>query len=292
MNDFILATVSTSDLPRKWLDEHNIPFLPYTFVIDETIYEDDCREETRQRVFEAMRAGKIPSTSQIPEFTYEEFFRSLLDSGKDVLFLDMARAISSSINNCEEAIRRVAKDYPEQRLVFLDSFCITGGLAILIEKMTALKESGASLDEVYAFGEDLKDKIIHRFMCDDLQWLRRGGRLSNASAIVGTLLSIKPLIYVRHDGTLFALEKVRGRKKALHRLVDSMQEEMDPDHLPEEMWIWHADCAEDAQDMAAYMKEKYPTVKEVHIHTEGPVIGTHVGPGFFAVLFIGKGRIM
>lgn len=290
MNDFILATVSTSDLPRKWMEEHDIPFLPYTFVIDGKIYEDDCREETKQNVYRAMREGSMPSTSQIPLFTYEEFFRELLETGKDVLFLDMARPMSSSIANCEEAIRRIEKKYPERRIVFFDTACITGGLAILIMKMQELREAGASLDEVYAYGQDLAKRISHRFMVDDLQWLRRGGRLSNASAIVGTLLSIKPLIYVKQDGTLFAYEKVRGRKKAVHRLIETMADEMDPQDPPKEAWIWHADCAQDAEDTAAAIKEKYPSVKDVHIYTEGPVIGAHVGPGFLAVLHIGTGR--
>ena len=290
MNDYILASVSTSDLPRKWMEDHDIPFLSYTFVIDDTIYEDDCREETRQTVFSAMREGKMPSTSQIPEFTYEQFFRRLLDTGKDVLFMDMARPMSASIQNCEEAIRRTAKDYPSQRIVFFDTACITGGLAILIMKMQEQKEKGASLDEVYAYGKDLSARISHRFMVDDLQWLRRGGRLSNASAIVGTLLSIKPLIYVKKDGTLFAFEKVRGRKKAIHRLVESMADEIDPDDPPAEAWIWHADCPEDAESTAAFIREQYPSVKTVWIYTEGPVIGAHVGPGFIAVLHIGSGR--
>lgn len=292
MNDFILATVSTADLEREWLDSRGIPFIPYTFSLDDRICEDDCREETRQAVWKAMREGKMPGTSQIPEFLYEEFFRSLLRSGKDVLFLDMARPMSASVANCEQAVRRVRQEFPEQRLHFLDTFCVSAGLGTLVMKLAEYKETGASLDEVIAMGEQLRRRVIHRFLCDDLQWLRRGGRLSNASAVVGTLLSIKPLLYVPDDGTLVAIEKIRGRKKAIRRLAESLQEEMDPSDPPKEIGIWHADCPEDADKLKEICLSLYPSLETVRIHTEGPVIGAHVGPGFLAAVQIGKGRIM
>lgn len=292
MKDFIIATVSTADLREEWLKEHHIPFLPYNFILNGEGYQDDCREETKQMIFKAMRDGSMPSTSQISEYAYEHFFTKVMEKGKDVIFLDMSRSISSSINNAKEAIMRTATRYPGQRLTFVDSYCISAGLALLVMKLVEMKENGSSYEEVIDFAENNKRKVIHRFLADDLQWLRKGGRLSNASAIVGTLLSIKPLMYVRNDGSIYAYDKVRGRKKSIHTLVESMKDDFDSAYSGDKVLVYHADAEEEAKDLADLIRETYPSVKDIEISTEGPVIGSHVGPGFLAVVYFGTKRIL
>lgn len=292
MSDYVIATVSTADIENTWMKEHAVPFISYTFVINEQIYQDDCKEETQAMVYHEMHEGNQPSTSQISEFAYEEFFRELLDTGKDVIFVDMSRAISNSINNAEEAMRQVKEEYPNQRFHFVDSYSITGGLAMIVKRMVKMHEEGKSFDEVVAWAEDVKQKVIHRFIVDDLQWLRRGGRLSNASAIVGTLLAIKPLLYVKEDGSLYAFDKVRGHKKAVHALIQSMHDDFDETTTPEEVFIMQSDCLEDAEACKTMIQEEFPQCENISIHSLGPVIGAHVGPGLIGIVYIGKNRIM
>ena len=210
MSEYVIATASTSDLSSVYLYGHNVPFISYTYEIDGEVFRDDCREESHRRLIEAMREGKAPNTSQIPEFAYYEFFKGILDQGKDLIYTDMSRAISSSISNAERAIKTVKAEYPERKICFIDSYCITAGLALFVKQLVKRRNEGCTFEETVAWGEAHKKEFIHRFMVDDLQWLRRGGRLSNASAIVGSLLSIKPLLYVKNDGTLVAFDKIRG----------------------------------------------------------------------------------
>ena len=293
MDDYIIATVSTADLTAAYMQEHNIPFISYTYSIDEEILVDDCTPESRKALFAAMRDGKMPSTSQISKFAYYDFFKKLLETGKNVIFVDMSRAISNSIANAESALEDVLPKFPNQKFHFIDSYCITGPLGLLVQKLVTMKENGASFDEVVTWGEKHKKEYIHRFMVDDLQWLRKGGRLSNASAMVGTLLSIKPLLYVNNDGQLVAYNKIHGRKKCLRALVESMKDDL-AEYSTDEITIIEADDYEDAEHLRELIIETYPEFenKEIPIMTLGPVIAAHVGPGFLAIGYHGTQRVM
>ena len=294
MSDYIIATVSTADLTAEYMKEHDVPFIPYTYTIDEDIFVDDCTQESRKALFAAMREGKMPSTSQISKFAYYEFFKELLGTGKNIIFVDMSRAISNSIANAESAIEDVMPKFPNQKLHFIDSYCITGPLGLFVKQLVKRKEEGASFEEVVTWGEAHKKEYIHRFMVDDLQWLRKGGRLSNASAIVGTLLSIKPLLYVTDEGELVAYNKIHGRKKCLHALVDSMKDDLAEYTASEEINIIEADDYEDAVSIRETIKETYPELEHANITiiTLGPVIAAHVGPDFIAIAYHGTKRIM
>lgn len=289
MSDFIIATASTSDLDINWLTEHDIPFIPYTFLLDDEYHYDDCRVETKKRIFSAMRDGQMPSTSQIPEEEYIKFFTKLLDTGKDVIYLDMSRAISNSYNNALAAEKKLKDKYPGRRFTMIDTRCITGGLALLVTLVVRLKESGASYDECVAFAEDTRLHIMHHFVVDDLKWLRKGGRLSNASAIIGTLLKIKPILYVTDEGTLVASSKVRGRRTCLANVVKSMKDDLDASE-GKEVFIVHGDCEDDARAVADDIRRTYPGIGSISLSMLGPTIGAHVGPGFIGVFYIGTSR--
>ena len=222
MKDYVIATASTCDLDQAWLQEHNVPVISYTFEIEGSVSEDNCTDAAKRKIFKAMRDGIFPNTSQITTYAYYEFFRNLAEDGKTVIFLDMDKAISSSYGNSLNALEQLKEEMPAADVRIIDTRCITIGLGLLVRKAVAMKEDGKTADEVTAWIEANKMKIAHRFMIDDLQWLRHGGRLSNASAIVGSLLSIKPLIYLPEDGSLVAYEKVRGRKKAVRTLLESV----------------------------------------------------------------------
>ena len=291
MNDYIIATSSTSDLPRTYLESHGVPFIPYTYTVGDRLCEDDCREESRAAVYAGMRNGDRLKTSMINEFVYEEFFRELMETGKDVLFLDMSREMSVSFVNANTAAEVVRPDYPNQKLYIMDTYCISGGLGLLVENMVKRAENGASFDEVVAWGEGNKLKIAHRFTVDDLNYLKAGGRVSNASALVGSLLSIKPVLYVPDRGTLDVVKKARGRKAALKAITDGIIHDLSAvDPTGTEIHILHADCMADAEHVRDTVKAAYPQLGEITITSLGVVIGAHCGPGLLAVFYLCGGR--
>ena len=289
--DYIIATSSTSDLPRPWLEAHGIPFIPYSYTVGDKVFEDDCREESRARVYQGMRNGDRLKTSMINEFVYYDFFKGLLETGKDVIFLDMSREMSVSFVNANEAARELQAEYPERRLYVMDTYCISGGLGLLVENMVKRAENGASFDEVVAWGEENKLKIAHRFTVDDLNYLKAGGRVSNASALVGSLLSIKPVLYVPDRGTLDVVKKARGRKAALKAITDGIIHDLSAvDPTGTEIHILHADCMADAEHVRDTVKAAYPQLGEITITSLGVVIGAHCGPGLLAVFYLCGGR--
>ena len=288
---YIIATSSTSDLPRTYLEEHHIPFIPYSFTINEQPAEDDCREESRAAIYAGMRKGDILKTSMINEFVYYDFFKELLDTGKDVIFLDMSEKMSVSFENCRRAAESIRGEYPDQRLCVMDTRCISGGLGLLVMHMVTQMESGADFDSVVRWGEENKLKIAHRFTVDDLNYLKRGGRVSNAGALVGSMLNIKPVLYVPDGGTLDVAKKVRGRKAAIQAILDGVLGDLsriDPTGL--KIHILQADCRGDAEILRNAIKAAYPQVGEITITGLGVVIGAHCGPGLLAVFFLCSGR--
>ena len=292
MQDYVIATSSTSDLTRTYLDEHNIPFIPYTYTIGRDVFEDDCREESRAAIYAGMRNGDILKTSMITEFAYYDFFRSLLDTGKDVLFLDMSEKMSVSCENARRAAEQIRTEYPDRRLVVMDTRCISGGLGLLVENMVRLREAGKSLDEAVAWGEANRLRIAHRFTVDDLNYLKAGGRVSNASALVGSILSIKPVLYVPDSGTLEVAKKVRGRRAALAAILSGVKNDLGKfDCTGTEIHILHADCLADAETVRDGIREAYPQVGDIAISSLGVVIGAHCGPGLLTVFYLCEGRL-
>lgn len=287
MSDYMIATSSTSDLPRTWLDAHNIPFIPYAYTVNGIAVEDDCREESRAAVYAGMRRGDILTTSMINEYVYYDFFKGLLDTGKDVIFLDMSREMSASYQNCAAAAQKIREEYPERQLYVMDTRCISGGLGMLVMNMVRRMEAGCSFDDVLYWGESNKLRIAHRFTVDDLNYLKRGGRVSNASALVGSLLSIKPVLYVPDKGTLDVVTKARGRKAALSSIRDSVLSDLSRcGGAGEEIHILHADCRADAEHLRDELKQARPDLGEITITQLGVVIGAHCGPGLLTVFYL------
>lgn len=291
MQDYIIATSSTSDLPRTYLEAHHIPFIRYSYTVGDTPFEDDCREETRAAVYRGMRKGDRLKTSMINEFAYYDFFKQLLDTGKDVIFLDMSQKMSVSYVNSNKAAEMIRKEYPDRRLYVMDTRCISGGLGMLVDNMVRRMEDGMGYDEVIAWGEANKLKIAHRFTVDDLNYLKAGGRVSNASALIGSILAVKPVLYVPDAGTLDVAQKVRGRKASLSAILSGILNDLaqiDPTGL--RFAILHADCEADAQWIREQIQAAYPMVGEISISSLGVVIGAHCGPGLIAVFYLCNGR--
>ena len=291
MANYIIATSSTSDLTRDWLDEHGVPFIPYTYTIGNDVYEDDCREESRAEVYAGMRKGDILKTSMINEVVYGDFFRNLLKTGKDVIFLDMSEKMSVSYKNALSAAEQVQAEFPTQTLYIMDTLCISGGLGMLVQNMVNRMEAGMGFDEVIAWGEANKLKIAHRFTVDDLNYLKAGGRVSNASALVGSILNIKPVLYVPDRGTLDVAKKIRGRKNALKYITDCVLSDLrEIDCTGAEIHILHADCLGDAELVSEAIRSVLKKKKKIEITSLGVVIGAHCGPGLLTIFYFCGGR--
>lgn len=289
MADYIIACASTADLPDTYYAEHNIPVIRYTYTVGTDVFEDDCNEESRKKAYADMRSGTVYSTSMINASVYGDFFTKLLETGKNVIFLDMSKEMSSSFRSSHAAAEVVQKKFPNQTLCLPDTRCISGGLGLLVREMVRRMEEGVPFADAVAWCEEHKLNVMHRFTVDDLQYLKRGGRVSNASALIGGLLSIKPVLYVPDSGKLTVAQKVRGRKAALQALLDGIAKDMkEPDG--QHMIINHADCPEDAEWLREQLLAAYPTLGGVDIFGLGVIIGSHCGPGLIAVFYFGDKR--
>lgn len=289
MADYIIAAASTADLPDAFYREHSIPLIRYTYSIGMETFEDDCTEESRANAYRDMRGGTVYTTSMINEETYCQFFRGLMERGKDVIFLDMSREMSSSFQASHRAASRIQSEFPDQRLVLPDTRCISGGLGLLVRECVRRMEEGMSFQALLNWCESNKLHIMHRFTVDDLNYLKRGGRVSNTSAMIGSMLSIKPVLYVPDDGKLTVAAKVRGRKAALNNLLDGIKRDITAP-AGQHIIINHADCLSDANWIRDQLLEEYPTLGGVDVFSLGIIIGAHCGPGLLAVFYFGDQR--
>ncbi|MBP5331414.1 MAG: DegV family protein, partial [Lachnospiraceae bacterium] len=237
--------------------------------------------------YAGMRAGDRLKTSMINEYTYREFFRSLLEQGKDVLFLDMSQKMSASYANSVAAADSIREEFPNNRLYVMDTYCISGGLGLLVKNIVEMAEKGAGFDEVIEWGEQNKLKIAHRFTVDDLNYLKAGGRVSNAAALVGTILDVKPVLFVPDGGTLDVVKKVRGRKAALNTIIKSVLSDLSRITTKGmRIDILHADCIKDAETVKNALLGEHPDIGEINISSLGVTIGAHCGPGLLTVFYL------
>lgn len=290
MREYVIATGSTCDLDAQWLNEHHVPFISYTYTIDGKDYQDECHPDTKVFVKEQMDADHAVTTAAVSLYAYEKFFESILKEGKDIIFMDMCKALTSSYNNSVLAAKNLKEKYPESRIEVIDTNCVTLLLGILIKEAVEQKENGASFEEVVDYADGLKGHLTGRFMVNDLKWLRRGGRLSNASAIVGSLLSIKPLIIIDEEGKLVAYSKVRGHQKCRKQLLEDCAKNFTDETAKHEIALVYSGEDEDGQLFKQEFMEKYPQFDNVNLYRLGPVIMGHIGPGFLAVVAYGSSR--
>ena len=289
MADYIISTTSTADLPKEYVQKNDVVVLPYSFIIGETEYLDDFGASMPIKTFyNKVRDGALPTTSMVNQNIYRDFFTPLLEQGKDVLFLEFSSGLSGSYQNAEAVIQELNAKYPN-KIYFCDTLCASLGQGLLVDYIVKMRRDGKSIEEAHTWAEEHKRNMIHWFTVDDLNHLRRGGRVSAVSAFLGTMLNIKPVLDVDDAGHLIPIEKVRGRKKALKMLVKMMKSDIEnPDG--QTVFISHGDAPEDAQYVEKKVREAFPTITDIMIHTIGPVIGAHSGPGTVALFYFGKKR--
>lgn len=288
MRQYVIMTDSTVDLPKEYITEKlGIPYIPLSYIIDGETYEDMSGLSGKE-FFEKLRAGSMPTTSQINPEQAREALLPYLKEGKDILYLGFSSALSGSYNSVRIAMEELREEYPDAVLIPIDTLCACLGEGLLVYKAVQLKKSGKTINEVAEWTEANKLHVMHNVTVDDLHHLHRGGRVSKATAIVGTMVKIKPIIHMDDNGALNVISKERGRKKSLNKIVD-MAVEQSKGWDNDIVMITHGDCEEDAQYVAQLVKEKMG-ISNILINCIGTVIGSHTGPGVVAVFCMGEKR--
>lgn len=289
MNPYIIMTDNTADLPESYIQEHGLEVLTLSYTLEGQTYDRENPLDTAE-FYAKMRSGSMPTTAQANPAQAKRVFCEALDKGYDVLYLAFSSGLSGTYGSGKIAAEEIEEDgtYPNQKVVVIDTLCASLGEGLLVHKAVQLKDAGKSLDEVAAWVEANKLHLCHNFTVDDLFHLHRGGRVSKATAIVGTIVNIKPILHVDDEGHLIAIGKVRGRKKSLSALVDRMAEQM-KGYDNDVVFISHGDCIEDAEYVAKLVRERFG-IQDILINYVGPTIGSHSGPGTMALFFMGNPR--
>ena len=248
----------------------------------------DTTDEGLKQMYDGLRAGQTATTSAVNPQGWETVMEPVLRQGLDILVLAFSSGLSTTYQSAVIAAGELMEKYPERKILVVDTLCASLGQGLLVWYACARQKEGASLEELAAWCEEKKRNLCHWFTVDDLMYLKRGGRVSAATALLGTMLNIKPVLHVDDEGHLISVSKVRGRKASIEALAKKMGEL----GLPGEndtVFISHGDCLEEAQQLADMLKARYG-VKEVIIGYVGAVIGSHAGPGVLALFFLGKNR--
>lgn len=279
---------SSCDLPKDIIDRFSIHYTGLICNLNNDEYVEDCGESLSYSDFyNGLRNGLMPTTSQINSFRFYEAFEKYTKEDISVIYLAFSSALSGTYNSALIAKEEILESYPNADISIIDTRSTSLGAGLLVYEACTLRENGASKDEVIKYIEDTKLKVNHLFTVDDLNHLKRGGRISPAMATIGTLLQVKPLLYIPDDGTLQNFSKVKGRKKSIKSLFNKFEEKVvDPNN--QTIFISHGDCLDDAKSLANIIKEKYNT--EVIINYIGLVLGSHAGPNTLAIFFKGDNR--
>lgn len=285
MPNFDIFTDSSCDLPKEIIEKFDLKVMQLEVIINDNppmLNQDvDIAD-----FYEQLKNGASAKTAAVTPGFFEENMRKSLDAGRDILYIGFSSGLSATYNNGAMIMEELREEYPDRKLYNIDSLCASLGQGLLVCHVAKMKENGAGIDEVRDEVLKIKDKIHHQVTVDDLMFLKRGGRLDAASAILGTMIKIKPIIVLDKEGHLINVGKVRGRKNALKELVMRMKENEDVENL-KEVFICHSACIEDAERIQDMVKEAYPQV-DVTIGDIGPVIGAHTGPGTVALFYLGK----
>lgn len=287
MKEFVITTDSTVDLSKEFLEEKDITVLSLSYILDGVTYRD-MDGLSGKEFFDKLRNGSLPTTSQVNPEEAHAVFEPIVKSGKDILHIGFSSGLSGTYNSCRIAAEELMEEYSDSKLVVIDSLCASMGEGLLLYKAIELKEQGKSLEEIAEWVEENKLHICHNVTVDDLFHLHRGGRVSKATAVLGTVVKIKPIIHMNNEGKLIVIGKERGRKRSIISLVDRMEKQMG-DYDNNVCMITHGDCEEDALYLKSLLEERFG-VKKVIIHSIGSVIGSHTGPGVLAVFFMGHER--
>ncbi len=288
MNSYVIYTDSACDMSPETLNAWGVKRcdLSFQFDGDEKVYTNF--ELTTAEFYQRMRDGGVAKTSAVNSETFRTLFEEEVKKGNDILYLGFSSGLSTTYNCARMAAEELGEAYPDRRVVAVDSLSASAGFGLLLYLAVQKREEGASLEETAAFLQEMRFHLCHWFTVDDLVYLKRGGRISHAVALLGGVLGIKPILHMDNEGHLISRFKVRGRKAALKALCDQYGA-LAVEKGAGVVYISHGDCEEDAVLLASMLKECYGVDVNMMVNV-GPVIGAHSGPGTMALFFVGKER--
>lgn len=285
----VIMMDSCSDLPFEYVQEHGLAVIHLTYHFDGKDYLDDFGQSlSHQAFYRTLRQGAMPTTSQVNVHTFVEAFRPYAERGEELIYIGFSSALSGTFTSAATARQLVLEEYPEAKIAVIDSRSASLGLGMLVYHAVELRARGKGYQEIVQWVEDHKLKVNHWFTVEDLNHLKRGGRLSGAAALMGTMLNVKPVLHVNDEGKLIPQAKVRGRAKALKYLKEQLDARI-INPAEQVVFISHGDAPEDAETLKEMIRADHP-VKDVFTGYIGPVIGSHAGPGTLAVFFFGSSR--
>lgn len=287
MNDYILYTDSACDLPNEMLDRLGIHYRSLTFAFEGESEHAD-RDVPAKDFYAKMRAGGIAKTAAINTECFREAFEEEIAAGHDILYIAFSSGLSTTYNSGRFALEDLRDKYPERKLIAVDSLCASAGFGLMVYLAAKKKAEGATIEELAQYVLDTRLHICHWFTVDDLVYLKRGGRISPAATLIGTMLGIKPVLHVDNEGHLVNVSKARGRQASIRALADRYGE-LALDKKDGTVFISNGDCIEDAEALRDMLAEEYGAKVEL-ITDVGPVIGAHSGPGTLALFFVGSAR--
>lgn len=294
MDEYILSCSSTADLRREHLEERDINYICFHFELGGRQYMDDLGQSIPLADFyQAMADGENTKTSQINVEEYEQYFESFLKEGKDILHLTLSSGISGTVNSAMIARDTLSERYPERRIYVLDSLAASSGYGLLMDKLADLRDEGMGIDDLYHWAQEHRLNLQHWFFTSDLTYLIRGGRVSRAAGIVGSVLNICPLLNLDYQGRLINRAKIRTKRKVIQAVVEKMKEHaQDGTDYSGKCYISQSACMEDARAVAELVEAAFPRIQgKVLINDIGTTIGSHTGPGTVALFFWGDERV-
>lgn len=291
MAEYIISTDTSCDFPLEYVKQHQLPLVTLFYSIDGVTGENGCpSSDVLKNFYDKMRAGSMTKTQQASIEDTEKVFREILKEGKDILHIAFSSGLSGTANAARLAAENMMEEFPERKIIVIDSLCASLGQGLLVDYALKLQQQRKTMEETAKWLEDHIQNICHLFTVEDLKYLQRGGRISKTTALVGTMIGIKPVLHVDPEGKLVSISKVRGRKQSIQALVNKMEENIGKYRGEKQpIFISHGDCIEDANYLAELVKERFG-YDEFLINDVGPTIGAHSGPGTLALFFMGETR--
>ena len=289
MKKFVILTDNGSDLSEELAKKNEIEMMYLTVNVNDEEYDGINKKIRPEKIYDLMKNGVSPSTSQVNPERAENFFESYLKNGQDIIQICLSGKISGTYNSLKIAAMNLKEKYPERKIEVIDSISASMGLGFLVIKAAEQRNKGKSFEEVLEYIETIKHKICHIFTVGNLVYLQRGGRISKTEAVIGSLIGIKPVLSCDSQGKLVPIYKIRGRKNALISMVDKMKEIIEI-NKNDFIAISHGDCLEEAEFVAKMIRDKF-NIKNIIIEPLGPIIGSHSGPGTLAIFFIADHRL-
>ena len=290
MRDYVIMTDSCCDLTDQMARDLELEVLPLTMHMDGQDYPNDLAGTaiSNQVFYKRIRAGKLATTSAVNVGQFQDAMRRVLESGRDIVCVCFSSALSTTYQSAVIAAEDLRAEFPEAEIHVMDSLSASLGQGLLLYLAVEQKRKGLTAAELAKWVEDNRLTVCHWFTVDDLNFLKRGGRVSATTALLGTMLSIKPIMHTSDEGKLVPVSKARGRKAAIAALLDKIETlGIHPER--QTMFICHADCEEDAKAVAQTIQDRFGT-PTVHINYIGPVIGSHTGPNTMGIFFVGTQR--